>query len=138
MAILVAYDGSEPAQKAVEHAVENYPDQTIILLRVIEVSGGSIGAGVDLVQEKLKELREETTTELSETFSEFIKRNDIEFQMETVFGQPTREIVSYAEEHEIDVIVVGNHGREGISRVLLGSVAEKVVRRAPTTVTVVR
>jgi len=45
-----------------------------------------------------------------------------------------REIVDYAEDHEIDQIVMGSHGRTGATRLLLGSVAELVVRR----VTVVR
>jgi nucleotide-binding universal stress UspA family protein len=47
-----------------------------------------------------------------------------------VFGRPAREIVSYASRHGIDLIVMGTHGRTGMSRALLGSVAEAVVRRA--------
>lgn len=46
-------------------------------------------------------------------------------------GKPTDEIVRYAAEHEMDLIVMGTHGREGVTRAVLGSVAEKVVRRAP-------
>jgi nucleotide-binding universal stress UspA family protein len=45
-------------------------------------------------------------------------------------GKPSEEIVRYAAEHEIDLIVMGTHGREGIARALIGSVAETVVRRA--------
>jgi nucleotide-binding universal stress UspA family protein len=45
-------------------------------------------------------------------------------------GTPWEEIVRHAEEHDIDLIVMGTHGREGLARVLLGSVAEKVVRKA--------
>jgi nucleotide-binding universal stress UspA family protein len=47
-----------------------------------------------------------------------------------VFGRPAREIVAYASRHGIDVIVMGTHGRTGVSRALLGSVAEGVVRHA--------
>jgi nucleotide-binding universal stress UspA family protein len=47
-----------------------------------------------------------------------------------VFGRPAREIVSYAWRHGIDVIVMGTHGRTGVSRALLGSVAEAVARHA--------
>jgi nucleotide-binding universal stress UspA family protein len=43
-----------------------------------------------------------------------------------------------AEDHDVDGIVMGSHGRSGISRVLLGSVAETAVRRAPCPVTIVR
>ena len=53
-------------------------------------------------------------------------------------GKPSNEIVGYAEKHEIDLIVMGTHGREGVARVLMGSVAEKVVRRAACPVLTVR
>ncbi len=54
------------------------------------------------------------------------------------FGKPFVEIIRYARDHEIDLIVVGSHGRTGLSHVLLGSVAEKVVRKAPCPVLTVR
>jgi len=53
-------------------------------------------------------------------------------------GRPTKVIVEYADDHDIDQIVMGSHGRSGMSRILLGSVAEIVVRRASVPVTVVR
>lgn len=46
-------------------------------------------------------------------------------------GKPYDEIVKYAAECEIDLIVMGTHGREGVARVVMGSVAERVVRKAP-------
>ena len=53
-------------------------------------------------------------------------------------GVPFVEIVRYAKEHEIDLIVIGTHGRTGLSHILLGSVAERVVRKAPCPVLTVR
>lgn len=53
-------------------------------------------------------------------------------------GHPARVIVDYARREDIDHVVIGSHGREGVSRLLLGSVAEKVVRRSPVPITVVR
>lgn len=52
------------------------------------------------------------------------------YQMATVVGSAVEEILSYATENEIDLIVLGTHGRTGLSRLLIGSVAEKVVRLA--------
>jgi universal stress protein A len=46
-------------------------------------------------------------------------------------GRPAHAIVEYAIRHEVDIIVMGTHGRTGVSRALLGSVTEAVVRRAP-------
>jgi nucleotide-binding universal stress UspA family protein len=55
-----------------------------------------------------------------------------------IVGTPFVEIVRYAREHDIDLIVVGSHGRTGIAHVLMGSVAERVVRKAPCPVLTVR
>jgi nucleotide-binding universal stress UspA family protein len=49
----------------------------------------------------------------------------------TAFGDPAEEIVRYAREHAIDLIVLGTHGRTGPSRALLGSVVERVIRTSP-------
>lgn len=46
-------------------------------------------------------------------------------------GTPFLEVVKYAEEQDIDVIVVGTHGRSGLTHMLLGSTAERIVRKAP-------
>lgn len=52
-------------------------------------------------------------------------------------GEPAEEIIRYAAAHSIDLIVMGTHGRTGFSRVLLGSVVERVLRDAPCPVLVV-
>lgn len=55
-----------------------------------------------------------------------------------VEGVAAQEIVRYAGEHEIDLVVLGSHGNTGLARILLGSVAEAVVRSAPCPVLIVR
>jgi nucleotide-binding universal stress UspA family protein len=55
-----------------------------------------------------------------------------------LFGEPTREILRLAELDGFDLIVMGTHGRMGLNRFLLGSVAEQVIRRAPCPVFVIR
>jgi len=49
---------------------------------------------------------------------------------ETLVGEPASEIVSYARDHGVDLLVLGTHGRTGLEHALMGSVAERVVRRA--------
>ena len=56
----------------------------------------------------------------------------------TVQGIVFLEIIRYAEEHAIDLIVVGTHGRSGLAHMLMGSVAEKIVRQAPCPVMTIR
>ena len=52
-------------------------------------------------------------------------------------GEPAAEIARYAADAGIDVIVIGTHGRTGVDRLVMGSVAEKIVREAPCSVLVV-
>lgn len=56
----------------------------------------------------------------------------------TVIGSPFYEIIRYADEQKVDLIVIGTHGRGPLGHMLLGSVAEKVVRKAPCPVLTVR
>jgi universal stress protein A len=61
--------------------------------------------------------------------------------VELVAGRHTstwRGLVELAEQHDVDQVIVGSHGRSGVPRMLLGSVAEQVVRHAPCSVLVVR
>jgi len=138
MAILVPYDGSEPAQQAVDHAIDHWGDHELVFLRVIEVATGSLEAGVDLLKEKIRQQREETAAELSDELTRKLHEADVDYEVETAIGNPAKEIVEFADEHDITHIVIGSHGRTGASRILLGSVAQTVVRRAPVPVTVVR
>lgn len=55
-----------------------------------------------------------------------------------IVGTPFVEIVRYAKAEDVDLIVVGSHGRSGLAHVLMGSVAERVVRKAPCPVLTVR
>jgi nucleotide-binding universal stress UspA family protein len=57
---------------------------------------------------------------------------------EVVPGDPATELLRLARERPFDLVVLGSHGRKGFSRLVLGSVAERVVRHAPCTVLVVR
>ncbi|ELZ06600.1 universal stress protein [Natrialba aegyptia] len=138
MSILVAYDGSAPAQQAAEYAFTTHADDEIILLRVVEAADGSTGASINYAQDLLKEEEDTAADTLRDEATELANSENVQFTTETVVGRPDREIVAFAEENDVDQIVVGSHGRSGVSRVLLGSVAERIARRAPMPVTIVR
>lgn len=55
---------------------------------------------------------------------------EVRFEHDLLLGDPATEIVRFAEEHDVDLIVMGTHGHSGVLRALLGSVAEHVVRHA--------
>jgi nucleotide-binding universal stress UspA family protein len=67
-----------------------------------------------------------------------LESQDHPMQVHTRRGDPSVEISQYAGEHQIDLIVMGTHGHGPIQRMLLGSVAEKVIRTAPCPVLTVR
>lgn len=67
-----------------------------------------------------------------------LELGDVGGERVTKVGQPHNEIIRYAESKKSDLIVIGTHGRGAIEHMLLGSVAEKVVRTAPCPVLTVR
>jgi len=138
MHVLVPIDDSEPARDAVEYAASTWSDATITVLHVINPSMSMYRGDTTYNYERFIELEEERTEALFETAQSIADEHDVTLETETVVGAPVRSIVDFAEEHEVDQIALGSHGRSGISRVLLGSVAEQVVRRAAMPVTVVR
>ena len=138
--LLVPVDGSDPADAALEFALEEYPDADITVLSVIDptdVGYGSIEAAPSTFEHLQKSAEERTQTVLDQAESRAAD-HDVTVTTETVIGMPSRAIVEWAENNDIDGIVIGSHGRQGVTRVLLGSVAESVVRRSPVPVTVVR
>jgi nucleotide-binding universal stress UspA family protein len=69
---------------------------------------------------------------------ERVTAGGLEGEMAVVHGVPFQEILDTAKKQQVDLIIMGTHGRTGLQHVLMGSVAEKVVRLAPCPVLVVR
>lgn len=136
--ILVPMDDSPMAKRALEHAVSMYPDARITVLHVINYIEESYSSRALVGPEKLKERGRERSEELFERAESIAEEHGTDIETESVVGDPSREIVAYAEDTDVDQIVMGCHGRSPMSRVLLGSVAETVSRRAPVPVTIVR
>lgn len=67
-----------------------------------------------------------------------LRRRGLKASWRVQVGVPFEEIVKIADEERVDMIVMGTHGRSGLNRVLLGSVAERVIRLAPCPVLTVR
>ena len=81
--------------------------------------------------------RQQAQVQLDESLTED-ERRSLRAVAETRVGYPFLEIIRYAQTHDVDLIVLGTHGRGAIEHMLLGSVAEKVVRKAPCPVLTVR
>ncbi|WP_226010710.1 universal stress protein [Halomicrobium salinisoli] len=138
--ILVPVDGSEQAERAVEFVTEHHPDATILLLHVINPAeaGYSAEASVPSFSEEWYEQEKARAERLFDELESAADATGTVVERAVEVGRPTTAIVDYADEHDVDQIVMGSHGRSGVSRILLGSVAETVVRRASVPVTVAR
>lgn len=127
--LLVPFDGSESAMAAVDQAIDlaKTTDGTINLLNVVNysaISGGEIASG--MVIDALEEAGEQALAAAAER----IEENGVMVGDSAVeIGSPFRTIVKYAEQNDIDCIVMGTHGRSGVDRLLLGSVTERVIRQ---------
>lgn len=139
MRVLVPVDGSDHSERALDHAIDLYGSDDVVLLNVLDVVEGgyesSAGGELPGYRSDWYEQAEEAATAL---FAELEDVHGVSFETDVVVGRPARSIVEYAEENDVDAVVMGSHGRDGVSRILLGSVAETVVRRSPVPVTVVR
>lgn len=145
--VLVPFDGSPYSEKALEHAL-GLPDVSVTLLAVVnhfdvdsERFGFQSPTGVTGLPGYSPEWYEKARDAASERLAEACERaaeSDVPCSSVVRMGRPARQIVAYATEHDVDGVVMGTHGRPLVSRVLLGSVAETVVRRSPVPVTVVR
>jgi nucleotide-binding universal stress UspA family protein len=135
--ILVPTDGSHAAEAAIEQAIglaEQYGAR-IHALYVVDVNAYStIETGTDVVLSSL----EKEGTEAVEAIARAAGDAGVDVTTEVVTGTPYRDILEYADERGVDLIVMGTHGRRGLDRYLLGSVTEKVVRSADVPVLTVR
>jgi len=138
--VLVALDGSPLAERALIYALETFPNATITTIYVINPTDSVIDveAGGLPVAEDWYDTAQEQATEIHTTATDLAADHDIVLATVTEVGKPAREILDYAADNGIDQIVMGSHGRSGLDRTFLGSVAETVTRRAQIPVTIIR
>jgi nucleotide-binding universal stress UspA family protein len=127
--ILVPTDGSVASRRAIEHAVDLAAAHGATLHAVYVVNAGSYASlPTETSWEGVSEmLREEGEAALDDV-TEAADGHGVTVERVLLEGSPAREIVRYAEGDDIDLVVMGTHGRGGIDRLLLGSVTERVVR----------
>jgi nucleotide-binding universal stress UspA family protein len=133
---LLPFDGSEGAAAVLHHASEiaHWADATIHVLYVADTARDSVtvveGQTVDALAQQGADIVEEATKTLDTL--------GVSSHTDVVQGNPAPTIVEYAERFDQDLVVMPTHGREGVSRYLLGSVSEKVVRLSSVPVLTVR
>ncbi len=125
--ILVPTDGSTGSTAAAELAIDlaRQYDATIHALFVVDTTSLPADVTATYVDEALEGVGEDATAAVVERAAEAGVETA---PPEIAYGAPHREILEYADEHDVDLIAMGTRGRRGLDRLLIGSVAEKVVR----------
>ena len=143
--ILVPTDGSDAAELAVEEALDVAEkfDAAVSTLYVVDTDAAEVSLGTEQVDRiragrfgEMDEL-EARAREATEFVAEKGRERGIEVEEQFRGGRPHAVIADFAEDHDIDLIVMGSHGRTGIQRMLLGSVTERVLRSTHRSVLVV-
>jgi len=135
--IMVPTDFSEQSDRVVRYGTElaSRFGAELHLLHAVEAVPIMYGEGAYGPPENEAELEAVAARHLEEVN---VEADNVDVVRKVVHGHPFVEIVRYAKEHDIGLIVIGTHGRGAIAHMLLGSVAEKVVRKAPCPVLTVR
>ncbi|HHT9104407.1 MAG TPA: universal stress protein [Candidatus Wujingus californicus] len=138
--ILCPIDYSVYSEKALKYAIEfaeKYNAKLYLMhvldIRIYDITDPELYNVNVIDKETINKLRER----LHKCISEDTRKN-IEVETIVIEGVPFAEIIKKAREYKIDLIVLGTHGRTGLSHAIMGSVAEKVVRKAPCPVLTIR
>jgi nucleotide-binding universal stress UspA family protein len=146
--ILVAVDGSETSINAADYAItlakNNINEAEVFVINVIDIPPIFKMLPSDS-RKQLIRIGRQQASQIFDTIDEMAKSHDVKTKMkintemvETSSVSAADAIITYAQEKDVDLIVVGTKGRSGMSKALLGSVASKVVTYSPCSVLVVR
>ena len=136
-AILLPTDGSAPSDAAREHAVSIAVAYDATLHAIYVIDDQSLRAAridSDTIVAQFEDEGESLVADVAHAASEA----GVACETAVLHGHPHEVIVEYTEEHGVDLVVMGTHGRHGVQRFLLGSVTERVVRSSPMPVLTVR
>ncbi|HLW38125.1 MAG TPA: universal stress protein [Candidatus Eremiobacteraceae bacterium] len=137
--IVVPIDGSEPAAAAIDLALRMVKEQRAALsfIYVLEIEKLAIATvpvsmNPELIFDEARKAAEEILTGAKAR----AKKAGVEADVRLLEGDCVDSVLQFARDNKSELIVIGSHGRTGITRALLGSVAEGIIRRAPVPVLV--
>jgi nucleotide-binding universal stress UspA family protein len=139
--IMIPTDGSEYSQYATEYAVKlsKELEADIVLVSVVDVRYEMYDAysEVHAVTQIEEMIRDQVTRSLDQRASE-LEQKGLKVKKVLKVGDVIHELLGVIDEEKVDLVVIGTHGRKGISHFLLGSTTEKLIRSAPCPVLTVR
>jgi nucleotide-binding universal stress UspA family protein len=136
--VLVALDGSTASEAVLRFLMEiaGPLNMTVMLLHVLEPIPPPVADGTVVVDDV--EARRLEAEEYLAPISAALRSQGVDTSWATRRGRPADEILAAAQESSADLIAMATHGRTGFGRLLFGSVAEAVLRRAPVPVFMIR
>lgn len=136
--VLLPLDGKEHGRSAYKFATELFPGSTFVLLHVINPSDASVTVDGTMPSfpEGWYDQQQSQARNVFDDIEKLAAEDGIETEQVIELGKPARKILDVIESEDIDHVVMATHGRQGVSRLLLGSTAETVVRCSSVPVTI--
>lgn len=135
--VLVPMDESEMAERALRFALEAHPDAEFVVVHVVGEPSSMMGSAAGLaLADDWKTAANEQASDLFDRAHEVAVEAGAEIGTEVVAGHPARSVIQMSD--GFDVVVIGSHSGTLADRLLVGNVAEKIVRGSAAPVTVVR
>jgi nucleotide-binding universal stress UspA family protein len=141
--ILAPLDSSKLSELSLEHVKKvalatDGPE--VVFLIVLEPVSFLTYASTRLGEDEARNLEKKSRVHAQKYVNRIaarLKKEGINAQGEVVWGRPADEILQYIEKHKIDLVIMSTHGRSGIPRWAMGSVADKVIRSSPIPVLII-
>ena len=135
--VLVPFDDSEQAHEALEYALDEHGGDELTVIHAVDPAEWGYGAPGNTLGEHWQQEAREESDEVQASARAVADEYGVEITTAAESGVPSDVVVQYADENDIDHIVIGSHGRSGTRRLLLGSVAEEVARKVSIPVTII-
>jgi len=140
--ILFCTDFSENADYAFEFAfgIAKRDEGLLYILHVIPQNPNQAVTEAHITEENLEKIQKAIEENLDNNYKEhYVKKieDGVRFEIVTKSGREDEEIIKFAKQEKVDLVVMGTHGRTGIEHVFFGSVAEKVLRHSPFPVLII-
>ncbi|SFE01873.1 Nucleotide-binding universal stress protein, UspA family [Lentibacillus persicus] len=140
--ILVAYDGSALSKEALQEArlqAAGVPETEVHVVSVVSQAGPT--TNIAIARNIQWELAEQIRSEMEEIKKDF-EADDVTIKTDVIIEEIHRnegtKLCEYAEEHDIDLIIVGSRGLGGVKKIFLGSVSNRIVQEAGCPVLVIK
>ncbi len=139
--VLFCTDFSENSDLAFGYAlgIAKRDGGTLYIMHVVPDNPSMAIVSGFVPKEMYTEIQEKVESNLNQNYRHYLDKidKDIEFKVVTEYGREQEEIIKFAKKEDVDIIVIGTHGRTGKDHVFFGSVAEKVIRHSPLPVFVI-